>query len=277
MRAATPPGRKRCAATQACFQTSRSAAGQSHGGKARIFSAMGLLLGELGWCLILRQIGDHLAEQARRLGRLEADVEVPGGGDAAMAEHTADKLVIARIGFCDLLCFDFGLFSGAKSEASELVLIERKGTGASLRKSLFRVEHRAMPLASKKFWGPLLAVLFLRPSRILPAENQRLTAGGRFALTWQVPASQVGQGNLRAQKTGGGQDHRGHRGHGVGFDPSSGPMTPMRPMPSAIPPEMSFGSPCEELLEVPRSYRLVAPARAPSERSFDGLRCRRHS
>src|SRR6266545_4022997 len=98
MRAAAPPGRKRWAATQACFQISRSAVGQSHGGTARTFSGMALLSGELGWCLTLRQVGDHLAELARGLERLEADIEVQGGGAAAMTEHTPNQFIIAGIG-----------------------------------------------------------------------------------------------------------------------------------------------------------------------------------
>jgi hypothetical protein len=45
-----------------------------------------------------RKIGNHFAEEACGVERLKLNIEFLCGLDAAMAEHTADKLVIAGIG-----------------------------------------------------------------------------------------------------------------------------------------------------------------------------------
>ena len=97
MRAAAPPGLKRCAATQARCQASRSAVGQSLRGQLRTFSATSVFPGRLDRRLTALQPGGHLAELARGLERLQPDIEVKGGRDAAMAEHTPDQLIVAGI------------------------------------------------------------------------------------------------------------------------------------------------------------------------------------
>jgi hypothetical protein len=58
---------------------------------------MGLFPERHCWRLTTLQPGDHLAELARGLERLQPDTEVQGGRDAAMAEHTADEFIVAGI------------------------------------------------------------------------------------------------------------------------------------------------------------------------------------
>src|SRR6185312_438088 len=98
MRPAAPPGRKRCGAKQAFSQASRSAPGHSERGRARIFSGMVLLPGRssLGRVAVY-EARNHLTEEASSLKALEPNIKVPGGGDAAMAEHSPDQLVIAGV------------------------------------------------------------------------------------------------------------------------------------------------------------------------------------
>jgi len=45
------------------------------------------------------QISDHLSVQAGGLERLQADIEVPGGGDVAVTENATNELIVAWIGF----------------------------------------------------------------------------------------------------------------------------------------------------------------------------------
>ena len=97
LRAAAPPGLKRCAATQARCQAALSAVGQSHRGQVRILSGIGLFAWRLAWRLTALQPGHHLAELARGLEGLQSDIGVVRGRDAAMAEHTANEFIVARI------------------------------------------------------------------------------------------------------------------------------------------------------------------------------------
>ena len=92
LRAAAPPGLKRCAATQARCQAALSAVGQSHRGQVRILSGIGLFAWRLAWRLTALQPGITISPNWR-----VANIEVMGRGDVAMAEHTANEFIVARI------------------------------------------------------------------------------------------------------------------------------------------------------------------------------------
>jgi hypothetical protein len=49
------------------------------------------------WLLAALKPGDNLAELARGLEGFQSDIEVASCGDAAMAEHAADELIVAGV------------------------------------------------------------------------------------------------------------------------------------------------------------------------------------